>query len=320
LFTGIIAFNNMEERQPCGGDDPKANLPAISLLICSRNRPQLLWETIQSILAGCAIPSEIIIIDQSDGPNPVLSIFHPEKDCMFRYIWSERKGVSLGRNMAIANASHPLLVLTDDDMLMTPIWFDAIVRALVRAGERSIITGQVLAAANENEEGFAPSIKAEKHSNIYQGRVGKDILYTGNMAIHRSTLQHIGMFDERLGPGTPYPAAEDNDLGFRLLEANYRIIYEPDALLYHRAWRSKQETLQLSWNYGRGQGAFYAKYFSLRDIHMMRRMLKDVLKYFLHLPAHIVFDRMQAQQGLCFIAGLVSGALHWTINGLRGNL
>jgi GT2 family glycosyltransferase len=203
-------------------------------------------------------------------------------------------------------------------MLMPPIWFEAIVRALVRGGERSVITGQVLVSANKNEEGFAPSIKADKHSITYEGRVGKDILYTGNMAIHRSAMEQIGLFDERLGPGTAYPAAEDNDLGFRLLEAGYRIIYEPAAVLYHRTWRSKKESVQLDWNYGRGQGAFYAKYFSLRDTYMMRRMAKNVVKYLVHLPKHLMFDRVQAQKSLLFLAGLASGVLHWSIDQRRG--
>jgi hypothetical protein len=32
------------------------NLPATSLIVCSRNRPELLWDTIQSILQGYEIP------------------------------------------------------------------------------------------------------------------------------------------------------------------------------------------------------------------------------------------------------------------------
>ena len=289
------------------------NLLEASLLICSRNRPQLLWDTIQSILQGYEIPAEMIVIDQSNTPDPVLSSFRPEQRCTFRYVWSERKGVSLGRNMAIDMASHPIIVITDDDMLMPPSWFGILVRALVVAAHQCVITGQVLVSDHASDAGFAPSIKEDKHSIIYEGRVNRDILYTGNMAIYRSAFEHVGNFDERLGPGTSYPAAEDNDLGFRLLEAKYKIIYEPQAVLYHRAWRSKEESLQLHWQYGCGQGAFYAKYFSLSDTHMVRRMTKDLAKYFLRFPYRILFDRPQAQRDIFFIAGLLRGAAQWTI-------
>ena len=292
----------------------EAELPETSLIICSRNRPQLLWETMQSILAGSEIPTEMIVVDQSDTPDPVLSRFQPEQQCTFRYVWSERKGVSLGRNMAIAMASHPIIIITDDDMLMTASWFDTLVRTLITVGHQSVITGQVLVSELENGNGFAPSIKEDKHSILYEGRVDRDILYTGNMAIYCSAFERLGNFDERLGPGTPYPAAEDNDLGFRLLEANYKIVYEPQAVVYHRTWRSKKESLQLHWNYGFGQGAFYAKYFSLRDTYMIRRMAKDMAKYILRLPYRILFDRAQAHRDLFFVAGLARGALNWFID------
>lgn len=291
--------------------DHNANLPGTSLLICSRDRPQLLWETVQSILAGCEIPNEIIVIDQSNDPNTVLSNFQPDRPCVFRYVWSAKKGVSLGRNMAITMASHPILIITDDDMLATSPWLETIVHALVTAGERSVITGQVRVSGTE--DGFAPSIKEHNQPITYEGRVERDVLFTGNMAAYRSAFEEVGYFDERLGPGTKYPAAEDNDLCFRLLEANYKIIYEPNALLYHRAWRSGTEFLSLHWNYGLGQGAFYAKYFSLRDAHMIGRMLKTVLAYLIRFPFRIFLDPSQAQQDIHYVGGLLYGAIQWCL-------
>jgi hypothetical protein len=127
----------------------------------------------------------MIVVDQSETPDPPLSSLQPHQRCTFRYVWSERKGVSLGRNTAIAMASHPIIVITDD-MLMTPSWFDTLMQALVAAGHQSVITGQILVSENENGKGFAPSIKEDKQAMIYEGRVDRDILSTGNMAIYRS--------------------------------------------------------------------------------------------------------------------------------------
>jgi hypothetical protein len=50
-------------------------------------------------------------------------------------------------------------------------------------------------------------------------RVDRDPLITLNMGMHQEVVALAGGFDERLGPGTPYPAGEDNDFGFRALEA-----------------------------------------------------------------------------------------------------
>ena len=301
-----MAPNNM--------DDQEANLPATSLLICSRNRAQLLWETIQSILKGDEVPTEMVVIDQSKTPNSNLMNFQPERKCEFRYVWSEKKGVSVGRNMAVSRATHPILVFTDDDMLVTPTWFGTIIRTLLAIGSHGVVTGQVL-SSEEDGKGFAPSIREDHESVIYQGRVNRDVLFTNNMATYRSAFDHVGGFDSRLGPGTRYPAAEDNDFGFRLLEAGYSIVYDPFSTVYHRAWRSQEQSLRLSWDYGCGQGAFYAKYFSLKDPYTIRRMARNVSGYLLRVPYRMLRQRAQAYRDILYVGGLLYGAARWRIMG-----
>jgi len=195
-------------------------------------------------------------------------------------------------------------------MLATSTWFGSLVRALLAAGPQAVVTGQVL-PSEEDGAGFTPSTREDTQAVIYKGRVDRDVLFTGNMISYRSTVDSIGGFDTRLGPGTRYPAAEDNDIAFRLLEAGYRIIYEPRAVIYHRAWRSENEFLALHWNYGLGQGAFYAKYFSLKDMYMIRRMAKNVASYLIRFPYRILRHRSLARQDMFYVAGLLYGAARW---------
>lgn len=292
-------------------DDQEAILPAASLLICSRDRPQLLWATIQSILNGEAVPTEMVVIDQSEKPNANLTNLQPERQCEFRYVWSEQKGVSLGRNLAISMATHPILVFTDDDMLVTPTWFGSMIRALLAIGSDGVVTGRVL--SSEEGRGFAPSIREDHQSVVYQGRLNRDVLSTGNMAIYRAAFDHVGRFDPRLGPGTSYPAAEDNDFAFRLLEGGYSIVYDPSSTVYHRAWRSQHQSLRLSWDYGCGQGAFYAKYFSLGDPHTIRRMAQNVGGHLLRVPYRLFRHPAQAYRDILYVGGLLLGAARWRI-------
>jgi O-antigen biosynthesis protein len=298
-------------------EDKQERLPDTSLLICSRNRSQLLTETIQSILAGNEIPSEIVIIDQSDAPDPGLVVFQPERDCVFHYLWNNTIGVSRGRNSAVSSASHSILVFTDDDMLVSPDWFGTLVRSLVTAGDQSIITGQVLSSNEGNFHGYAPSTRTDNDTVIYSGRINRDVLFTNNMAICRSTFESIGGFDTMLGPGTLFPAAEDNDLAFRLLEEGYQIVYEPKAVAYHRPWRSEAEYVRLYWLYGFGQGAFYAKYFNLQDRFMIKRMAWDVWSYLSRFPLRFWKRRMQAYQDALFVAGLLFGAIKWSLHSTK---
>jgi GT2 family glycosyltransferase len=197
---------------------------------------------------------------------------------------------------------------------VTPSWFGVIVRALLAAGHRTVVTGQVRPGEPEGPgASFAPSTKSSETPMVYEGRIGKDVLYVQNMALFRSALDEIGGFDPRLGPGTPFPSAEDNDFAFRLLEAGYRILYVPAAVTYHRAWRSRRDMLHVAWGYGLGQGAYYAKHLSPSDLHMLKRLLLTIANHLLRLPLRLWRQRDRAYDSAAFVAGLLAGASRWLV-------
>ncbi len=198
--------------------DP-ACLPNASLLVCSRNRPEFLSAVVASILSGDALPTELLVVDQSDTPNKELASLEAKKPCAIRYLWSRSVGLSRASNIGTRAAHHDRLVFTHDDVLVSSHWYAALLTALVRAGPRAVVFGQVKSGEAELPGGFVSIVTDDERPMTYAGRIGADVLFPLNMAMHRSALLEVGGFDERLGPGTPLPGAEDNDLGFRLLEA-----------------------------------------------------------------------------------------------------
>jgi len=294
---------------------PGATVLQASLIIPTRNRSSLLRETIQSLFGGQYVPAELIIVDQSEQPDPTLKSFQPAGPCSIRYVWSSSRGISPARNEGIALATQELIAFTDDDMLMDSGWFGRLVHALIEAGPGTIVTGRVLAGPPEGPGHFAPSVAISEIRRVYKGRQNTDVLAAGNMATYRSVLDDVGAFDTRLGAGSHFPAAEDNDFGFRALERGHRIVYVPEALLYHRAWRDGRAFLPMRWAYGRGQGAFYAKHFT--DGRMIRRMVMDIGRRLLRMPANAARGRSPARD-LVFIAGLFAGATGWLRNRYDG--
>jgi len=131
--------------------------------------------------------------------------------------------------------------------------------------------------------------------------------------MYRSLIDSVGDFDVRLGAGTHFAGSEDNDFAFRLLEAGHRIVYVPEAVVYHRAWRPASAYFPLRWNYGRGQGAFYGKHFNLRDRYMLWRLAHEILqrtgRFVLLLPSD---PRRAAGQMVC-VAGVLSGFAEWLL-------
>jgi GT2 family glycosyltransferase len=294
------------------GTAEAVSFPLASLIVCSRNRPGLLVETVESILQADEVPAELIIVDQSDSPHPSMSTHTTSRPCSLRYLWTDSRGKSQACNAGIAAARHPILVFTDDDVRVARNWLRTIVQALVNAPVRSVVTGQVRPAEPDKQGGFAPSTKVDPTPAVYQGRIRQDVLYF-NMALWRSAFDEVGRMDERLGPGTSFPGAEDNDFGFRLLEAGYHIIYIPEAIVYHSAWRSDADYLALRWGYGRGQGAFFAKYLSLRDRYMLWRMIKSLKDHLLGFARCLPHQRRLAYGNAIYFLGLVTAAAQWLL-------
>jgi GT2 family glycosyltransferase len=283
----------------------------VSVVISSRNRPRLLTDTVDSICRGDQLPAEIVVIDQSDEPQaPGAWAGAP---CEIHYLPTHARGLSRGRNTGAKTARHPLLVFVDDDMQADRQWLGSLVSALVEGGPSAVVTGRVLPGAPESAGGFVPALVEREGPAVFAGRLRIDVLAGGNMGIHRSAFMQVGGFDHRLGPGAAFPAAEDNDLGFRLLEAGHRIIYVPEAVLRHRAWRSSREYLPLRYAYGCGKGGFYVKHSHFGDLHMPRRMARDLLSRAVRAPRRVLHPRLALGE-LAYALGVLRGATAWALH------
>ena len=269
-----------------------------SVILASRNRPEMLDDTVASILRSDPRPDEVIVVDQSDRPHP-----HLARNPEIRYLWSESRGLSRANNLGTRAARRDHLVFTHDDVLVEPDWYGLMIDALLRGGPRTVITGRVLPAEPESADGFAPSLNISTAPAVYTGRSVRDVIWPMSLALYRPILEEISGFDERLGPGTPYPAAEDNDLCRRLLDAGCHIVFEPAAVVYHRAWRPWSEHASLRYDYGRGQGAFYAKH------HDLRRLTGDVAGRLLRMGRR---GRRSPREEIAYVRGLLSAAWQWS--------
>ena len=288
-------------------------LPPSTLILCSRDRPRMLAETVASILDGLEVPTEMVIVDQSRSAHPEVAAITDAR-CDVRYRWTRSRGLSRARNEGIREARNELLVFTDDDVAVTREWFGRLVRALLAAGPRSVATGRIMPAPAEDEAaGFVPSTKVDPKPAVYEGRIGADVIYPHNMALYADTFVEVGPFDPRLGAGSRFGGAEDNDFCHRALEAGYRIHYVPDAILYHRAWRSTADYLPLRWSYGRGQGAYYAKHLSLRDRYMLGRLGREITERLRRLFLRVWRQPLGGLGEGVYLLGLMSAVVEWPL-------
>jgi GT2 family glycosyltransferase len=80
------------------------------------------------------------------------------------------------------------------------------------------------------------------------------------MAIRRAALADIAGFDELLGPGAVFQAAEDNDLAWRALVKGWSVYENADVSVLHDGFRSLEELRELVKRDFYGVGGTIAKY------------------------------------------------------------
>jgi hypothetical protein len=313
--TGAQQTGETADQASQGASPERA--PTTSLILSTRNRQSFASAAVRAVLDGHQVPTEIVVVDQSDVPHPEFPTWTADPRCSLCYLWKPGRGLSLSRNTGIAASTGDILLFMDDDVLVTPEWLARIVTSLRRAGEKSVVTGRTVGGPPEVPGAFAPSLHLSRRPIVHRGRPGRDVLLPMNMALYRTAVAEVGGFDERLGVGTRFPSSEDNDFGFRLLESGFDIVYDPEVVVVHRAWRRPQALLPLRWAYGRGQGAYYVKYWSRRDPYMLRRMGWDVGRHLKRAGRRLRTDPKAASADVVYSLAVLTGAVQWLVRGRR---
>lgn len=285
-----------------------------SVLICSRDRPELLLDTVRSVLDGTVVPAEVVVVDQSTAAHPELARGLEERGCAVRYLHSASTGLSRARNIGLRAAANDVVVLIDDDMLVEAVWLRELLGGLPDTPE-ALATGRVLAAPAEVAGTVVPSAALVERAApaVYRGPQELDVVPGANVAVHRGLVLGLGGYDERLGAGTRFSAADDNDMGHRLLVAGCEVHHVPSAIVLHRAWRPRGELVRLRWRYGRGKGAFYAKHAGLSERHVLRRAARDVAARLRRALGALARSPRTSVAELVSVAGMLSGALDWIV-------
>ena len=289
--------------------------PLTTVLVCTRDRPGLLSECLASIAACRLDTAEVLVCDQSaDGASGEVVRRAASGGAPFRHVPLDTRGKSRSLNAGIARARGERIVLTDDDCVVAPDWLARIDEVFAREGGdgRVVVTGRVLAGRHAPDGTPPPSCIDDPTPHDYAGQLGREVLYQ-NWAVPRRIFEEVGPFDERLGPGGPLRNAEDNDIAYRWLRAGYRILYRPAITVWHNGWRSREGIWSLKWDYGVGQGAFYAKHALAGDLHLAGRFVRDSARLARHSVTSLLrADPFSSRGNATFLIGLWTGAARMT--------
>lgn len=240
-----------------------ARIPATSVVICTRERPEDLTRALQALAALRPAPLEIIVIDNApltDATRDVVA-----KAPFAKYVREDRRGLNAARNRALREARGEVVAFTDDDAVPEPEWLAGLLPNFADPTV-VVVTGLTLPLVLETEgqelfeehctfvRGFSRRVfDGQQHNPFAVGPVGAG----ANMAVRTRVAQQLGGFDERLDGGTPTRSGGDHDLFIRILLAGHRIVYDPAAVSWHRHRRTTEELLDTVYGYGVGVYAMW---------------------------------------------------------------
>lgn len=242
---------------------------AVSVIVPTLGRPELLERCLRSVLACDPAPDEVVVVDQSGGAA-VVGLLGKLQAPLVRRVECDGRGVARAMNVGLAGVQHDTVLITHDDCTVAADWVGAAVRH-AQAHPGGIITGRVLPPDGSP---YVPSTNSDPRPKDFTGRVTSGVLYPANMVASRRELQGIGGFDERRS----LLVAEDNDLCYRWLTEGRSFRYEPDLVVWHHDWRTPAELVRTHIAYARAQGGFYAKHLHAGDRRILRLLSWDLRK------------------------------------------
>ena len=229
-----------------------ADASDVTVVVPTRDRPELLAQCLDALLATEPGPSEVIVVDSaSRDPAAVAAA----RDRGIQVLRCEQAGASLARNVGWRAAGTSVVAFVDDDVVVTTPWVAGIVAPFGRP-DIGLVTGAVSSAAPSSDRAVATT------DGVLDGPFGPadlgNVGASANLAVRRELLEAVGGFDEVLGAGGHFRAAEDIDLFDRALRRSGGW-HASAALALHEQWRGRPELLRLELAYGIGFGARLAK-------------------------------------------------------------
>jgi GT2 family glycosyltransferase len=267
----------------------------ISVVLCTRDREELLRAALTSVLAACDVIgvrlSEVVVVDNAPRTTATRAVVQELNDPRLHYVLESRPGLSIARNTGARASTGTMLAFTDDDVIVDGDWLDGLLRGFSRAPRVGCVTGLVPTAELDTDAQHFFDRKVRWSSacepHLFDLTTTEGVLYpysagifgTGaNFAVTREAYAALVGFDEALGAGAPTRGGEDLDWFVRTLNAGFSIAYEPSAIVWHRHRRDMESLADQLYGYGTGFTAYLLKQtLSVRGfLAVARRILKGL--------------------------------------------
>ena len=210
-------------------------LPRISLIVPTFNRLPILKKCLAALEAQ-TFPKkdfEVIVVDDgsSDGTEEMMRQYHPS--FRLQYLRQSNGGTGTARRNGVSHANGEYLLLMNDDTICDP---DLIEQHMLLqkevTSERWAVLGNFEYPAEAHRRAFTHFLRTGSFMfPQIDMEAGFPYPYshfiTCNLSIRKNAVLEAGSFD------STYKLSEDTELGIRLFEMGYGVLYHPAAHAWH---------------------------------------------------------------------------------------
>jgi hypothetical protein len=251
--------------------------PDVSVVIPSFNTRELTAQCVASVLAHTSAPGcEVLVIDNgsADGSAEALRQRFPG---VAVHANAENLGFARAANQGLRLSRAPFVVLLNSDAYLTDDAPGAMVRH-ARADDRIGALGCRVRNADGSHQpsaGRFPTLPLEVSDQFLRPLSWMPSRWRGNcvlsedfphatdvdwiagscLLLRRAALDEVGPLDEQFTFGE-----EDIDLGARLRQAGWRVVYDPGASVVHLGGRSRVFNPDAAERFFEGRYRLYAKH------------------------------------------------------------
>ena len=201
---------------------------AISVVIPTYGRNQVLIDSVQSLWALPTPPVEIIIVDQTlhhdEGTERLLGDWHDSG--RVRWLRLPEPSIPRAMNQGLLKATRPVVLFLDDDIVPDARLVEAHVKAhMERPGD--IVAGRVLQPWHDGQ--YDPPQKGFRFNSLEPRELTE--FMGGNFSLSRIAALEIGGFDENF---VRVAYRFEAEFAYRWRRSGRCIRYEAAGLIHHR--------------------------------------------------------------------------------------